>query len=164
MRYALTHLLDDDIIYIGDADEIWNPDNMPPIGRWKLEQKVYAYYLNNRSSEWWEGTSVMQYKDVKEDTLDNLRAHDIHRKHMKAPTFGNGGWHFTNCQSYDNIIRKIKSYSHQEINTSQVKGNLRWAIDNNKDFIGRDFQMWIDESQWPEYLKNNRNAYKHLLK
>ena len=164
MRYALTHLLDDDIVYIGDADEIWNPNNMPPPGRWKLEQKVYAYYLNNRSSEWWEGTSIMQYKDVKKDTLDNLRAHDIHRQHKKAPTFSNNGWHFTNMGGVEFIKRKLQSYSHQEFNHLQILDNIENQIKENKDFIGRDFIFKKDESELPKWLLENKERYKYLFR
>ena len=164
MRYALTHLQDDDIVYIGDADEIWNPNNMPPPGRWKLEQYVYSYYLNNRSSEWWEGTSVMPYKFIKEYTLDDLRAHDHHKRRIeKASTYLNKGWHFTNMGGIEFIKRKLASYSHQEFNNLHTIENLENQMYTNKDFIGRDFKMWKDESNWPQYLIDNREKYKHFL-
>ena len=162
MRYALTHLKDDDMVFIGDADEIWNPENIPTGGRWKLEQLVYAYYLNTRSSEWWEGTSVMPYKDIRNNTLDNLRAHDIHRAYMRAPTLKNGGWHFTNIGGIDFIKRKLQSYSHQEFNNDIVLSQLFGRMEANQDFIGRDFKFWLDESQWPEFLKENKTIFQHL--
>lgn len=164
MRYALTHLKDEDVVFIGDADEIWNPSNYPTTGRWKMEQLVYAYYLNNRSSEWWEGTSVMPYSEIKKDTLDNLRAHDVHREYMRAPTFKNGGWHFTNMGGVDFIKRKLNSYSHQEFNNPTIINNLSTQLESNKDFIGRDFKFWTDESEWPEFLKRNKAHYQHLCK
>src|SRR3989338_4835160 len=113
MRYALTHLKDDDLVFIGDADEIWNPLNMPT-ERCKLEQTVYSYYLNNRSSEWWEGTSVMPYSLIKQYPLDDLRAHDHHKRPIEqAPTFKNNGWHFTNIGGAEFVKRKLSSYRHQ---------------------------------------------------
>ena len=164
MRYALTHLQDDDLVFIGDADEIWNPLNIPT-KRCKLEQIVYSYYLNNRSSEWWEGTSVMPYSLIKQYTLDDLRAHDHHKRPIeKAPTFPNKGWHFTNQQGYDKIVEKLNSYSHQEFNNEFVLSKLAKRIEENIDFIGRDFKFWVDESDWPEYLKNNRQHYQYMLK
>lgn len=166
MRRALTHLQDDDIVYIGDADEIWNPKHMPPAGRWKLEQTVYSYFLNNRSSEWWEGTSVMSYKDIKGDTLDNLRAHDKHRAYMRAPTYPNKGWHFTNMygNNAEKIKEKLNSYSHQEFNYDFITENIENQIARNKDFIGRDFTFTIDESGLPEYVLENKTKYAHLWK
>lgn len=166
MRYALTHLKEDDLVFIGDADEIWNPLNYPKEGRWKLEQTVYSYYLNNRSSEWWEGTSVMPYWIVKQGTLDNLRAHDTHRDYMKAPTFKNSGWHFTNCHgnNANKIREKLASYSHQEFNFPQITTNIEKQIEDNKDFIGRDFTFVVDQTGLPEYILNNKEKYKHLWK
>mgnify|MGYP001588205341 CR=1 FL=1 len=163
MRYALTHLKDTDTVFIGDADEIWNPNFMPPLDRRsKLEQTVYAYYLNNRSSEWWEGTSVMPYSVIRNDTLDNLRAHDTHREYMRAPTFANHGWHFTSQGGHEQIIRKIESYSHQELNTLETKAALAGRMQRNEDFAGRDFKFWWDESGLPEYVLQNKDKYTHL--
>lgn len=164
MKRALTHLSDDDLVFIGDADEIWNPDVVIPNGRGKLEQLVYAYYLNNRSSEWWEGTSVIPYKYIKQDTLDNLRAHDTHREYMRAPTIPNGGWHFTNMGGVEFIKRKMNSYSHQEFNHPQITEQFEEQMKQNKDFIGRDFVFKTDESQLPKYILNNREKYAHLFR
>lgn len=167
MRYALTHLYDEDTVFIGDVDEIWNPLHIPfPGERWKLEQTVHSYFLNNRSSEWWEGTSVMPYRDIKLDTLDNLRAHDTHRKYMQAPTFKNKGWHFTNMYGNDaeKIKEKLNSYSHQEFNEPFFTDKISDQIKTNKDFIGRPFTFTIDEEGLPPYVLANKTKYAHLWK
>jgi len=164
MRYALTHLKDDDRVYIGDTDEIWNPAIEYPKGRLELEQKVYCYYLNNRSSEYWTGTSVMDYKDIKNDTLDNLRAYDPARQHMWAEKLPNAGWHFTNQGGAEVIKKKVQSYAHQEFNQEFILNQIDQRIANNQDYLGRDFKMWVDESEWPEYLKENRAKYLQMLK
>lgn len=170
MRYALTHLDDDDLVFIGDADELWNPnilkdDNFFTSKRWKLEQLVYAYYLNNRSSEWWEGTSVMPYKLIKEYPLDDLRAHDNHpRPIQRAPTFRIAGWHWTNMGGVEFIKRKMNSYSHQEFNYSQITDKIEKQMEENKDFIGRDFKFWVEEKDLPKYVLNNKERYAHLFK
>src|SRR3990167_8510956 len=55
IKKALIHLQDDDIIFIGDCDEIWQPNQFyPDLGKLKL--RVYTYYLNFRSSEQFWGT------------------------------------------------------------------------------------------------------------
>jgi hypothetical protein len=151
-------------VFLGDADEIWNPLNIPPFGRWKLRQNVYSYYLNNRSNEWWEGTSVIPYKMIKNDTLDNLRAHDKYRKNMKAPTYPNWGWHFTNIGGSKFITKKLASYSHQEFNSPEYTGKIEQRILENKDFVGRNFEFWIDDSELPKYILDNREKYKELFK
>lgn len=167
MKYALTHLRDSDTVFIGDADEVWNPLYMPPLNaRTKLEQTVYSYYLNNKSSEWWEGTSVMTYGQIRNQTLDNLRAHDTPRAYMKAPTFANKGWHFTNMygNNAEKIKEKLNSYSHQEFNHPDVTDHIDEQIKNNKDFIGRDFTFTIDETGLPDYVLQNKAKYAHLWK
>ncbi len=164
MRYALNHLKDDDRVFIGDVDEIWNPAIEYPAGRQELIQLVYSYYLNNRSSEQWTGTSLMDYKDIKNDTLDNLRAYDPARAHMHAPKLENAGWHFTNQTGAEAIKKKIQSYAHQEFNQEFILNQVDQRIANNQDYLGRDFKMWVDESQWPLYLKDNRQKYLNMIK
>lgn len=164
MRYALTHLQDDDLVFIGDADEIWNPKYFPLHERCKLEATVYSYYLNNKSSEWWEGTSVMPYKLIKTDTLDNLRAHDSLTPVRRALTFPNGGWHFTNMGGAEFVKRKLASYSHQEFNHTAILDSIDKQIAQNRDFIGRDFTFTIDETGLPEYVLQNKDKYAHIWK
>jgi beta-1,4-mannosyl-glycoprotein beta-1,4-N-acetylglucosaminyltransferase len=154
MRYALTHLHDDDRVFIGDVDEIWNPDTVFPEGRAELQQTVYTYYLDNKSSEHWTGTSLMSYKDIKHDTLDNLRAYDERRKHMHAPVI-KSGWHFTNQGGYEFVKRKIQSYAHQEFNNPQTLAQIEQHIHNNEDYIGRPFILGKDETGLPEYILQN---------
>lgn len=164
MRYALTHLKDEDRVFIGDVDEIWNPAIEYPEGRLELQQTVYSYYLNNKSNEIWTGTSVMSYKDIKGETLDNLRAYDTLREYMKAPVLSNSGWHFTNIGGIDFIKRKIKSYAHQEFNNEEVLGKIEERVAQNLDYLGRNFTFEYDESGWPQYLTDNRDKYEGLIK
>jgi beta-1,4-mannosyl-glycoprotein beta-1,4-N-acetylglucosaminyltransferase len=164
IRYALTHLKDEDRVFIGDVDEIWNPELIYPEGRWELQQTVYSYYLNNRSTEQWTGTSLMSYKDIKKDTLDNLRAYDIMRAYMKAPVMLDAGWHFTNIGGAEFVKRKIQSYAHQEFNNPQTLQLIEERIAQNKDYLGRQFTFTQDELDWPLYLRQNRSKYIKLIK
>lgn len=164
MRYALTHLKDEDRVFIGDVDEIWNPLIQYPEGRAELQQTVYTYWLNNKSSEHWTGTSLMSYKDIKTDTLDNLRAYDASRAHMLAPVIQSAGWHFTNMGGAEFIKRKVKSYAHQEFNNPQFLNQVDERIARNEDYLGRPFILGVDESDWPPWLKENRQYYQHMLK
>lgn len=159
MRYALTHLHDDDRVFVGDVDEIWNPSITYPPGRWELQQTVYAYYLNNRSNEPWTGTSLMSYSDIKKDTLDNLRAYDPSRAYMHAPIMQNAGWHFTNLGGADFIKRKIQSYAHQEFNTPEMLATIEGRIARNEDYLGRPFTLSPDETGLPDYILHNKANY-----
>lgn len=163
MRYALTHLRNEDRVFIGDVDEIWDPALTYPSGRLELEQIVYTYFLDNKSSEYWTGTSVMDYADIKGNTLDNLRSYDERRRHMWAPKM-KSGWHFTNIGGAEFVKRKIRSYAHQEFNHPQILAGVDTAIALNRDYLGRDFTLGIDTSDWPTYLKRNRAQWTHLCK
>src|SRR3990167_11222399 len=50
IKKALTHLDDEDIVFIGDCDEIWDPevalDDKYSLSKLKL--RVYTYWLDNR--------------------------------------------------------------------------------------------------------------------
>jgi len=134
--------------------------------RFELQQTVYTYWLNNKSSEHWTGTSVMQYKDIKKDTLDNLRAYDERRKHMWAQIVPNAGWHFTNISS-DPVAftrKKMQSYAHQEYGTPEWLEQVAARVANNEDYLGRPFQLGVDETGLPKYLLDNRKEYAHLMK
>lgn len=159
IREALKQVADpEDTIYYGDIDEIWKPQK----GEGKLRQLAYSYYLNNRSSEDWQGTNVFKYKNIR--NLNDIRAdHSV--------ILEDGGWHFTNCMTLEDLIKKIESYDHQEANIPWVKDGLQARIATNIDFLGREvdwkgnkFEMWKDESQLPLYLLQNKAKYKHLWK
>lgn len=147
---------DDDLIYYGDVDEIWLPQQIDD-KVYKLRQLAYSYYLNNRSEEDWRGTIVTKWKNLKNGCLNDMRAKPEH-------ILENGGWHFTNLGGLEAITKKIESYDHTEVNIPWVKDGLQARINANVDFLGRGYKMWIDESQLPQYILENKAKYSHLFK
>ena len=166
LKIPLQDLTDEDIIFIGDCDEIWSPEfiyinpefvyvNLPK----KLKLMVYSYWLNNKSNEEFWGTLVACYKDIKDECLNHLRSN------LKFKTESEYGWHFTSQGGSENVKKKLTdSYTSDSYANDWVLDNLKENISNNKDFLGRDFTYTLDESKWPDYLKNNRDKYKHLIK
>lgn len=160
IRQALKDCKPDDIIIYGDVDEVINPAVLDKEG--KCRQLAYSYYLNNRSSEDWQGTNICKYKNLYD--LNAWRAnHDV--------IIENGGWHFTNCMNHSELLRKLDSYDHQEANIPWVREGLKARMDANVDFLGRvkdwkgnDFKLWVDESELPKYILDNKEKYKHLWK
>lgn len=150
--------IDEDVIYYGDVDEVWTPQEIDDTPH-KLRQIAYSYYLNNRSPEDWRGTVVMKYKNLKSKCLNDFRAHP-----KEEDIRENGGWHFTNLGGIDAIRLKIQSYDHQEVNIPIVTNGLEERLANNMDFLGRDFQFWVDESELPQYILDNKEKYIHLWK
>ncbi len=158
IREALEGCSPNDWIYYSDVDEVWKPQKKEG----KLRQLNYSYYLNNRSSEVWEGTNVFKYKNIGD--LNTIRAD--HRVILD-----NGGWHFTNLMNHSELIRKIESYDHQEVNIPWVKNGLQARMDANVDYLGRThdwqgkpFVLWKDDSQLPKYILDNKERYSHLWK
>jgi beta-1,4-mannosyl-glycoprotein beta-1,4-N-acetylglucosaminyltransferase len=155
--------LDEDICFISDIDEIWNPKVIIDCTKdriFKFVQKVYVYYLNNRSSEAWMGTLATKYKNIKNKSVNHLDTPSI----AIYTYIENGGWHFTNIGGAEKIKQKIESYGHQEFNTEKIKSMLDEQIKHNKDFIGRNFKFWTDESDLPKYILDNKGKYKNLFK
>lgn len=163
IRKALTHLNNDDICFIGDVDEIWNPEVLIDYRKddiFKLKQEVYAYYLNNKSSEPWAGTIVTKYKNIKNSCLNHLRA----KGKTKYVYIENGGWHFTSMGGIDEVRRKLNdSYTKDSYNTKEVQENLKKRF-GEKDYMGRNFKFLVEEKNLPKYILNNKNKYKELFK
>jgi beta-1,4-mannosyl-glycoprotein beta-1,4-N-acetylglucosaminyltransferase len=163
IKKALTHLKDDDVCFIGDVDEVWRPVlsiYKPPEKVTKIMLKVYTYYLNNKSSEKFLGTIVGKYKDIKNECLNHLRSNPP----VKSEDFKFQGWHFTSMGGLSEFARKLgDSYTAESYFTKEVQD----TFENNfghRDFLGRGFTFTKDESDWPQYLKDNKEKYKHLWK
>jgi beta-1,4-mannosyl-glycoprotein beta-1,4-N-acetylglucosaminyltransferase len=158
IKDCIKYLEDDDIVFIGDCDEIWDPEKAL---QWchapfKYKLRVYAYYLNNHSSEEFWGTLVSPYRDIKNACLNHLRT-------TAWKTVFYAGWHFTSLK--DALRRKLEdSYTKETYANDWVMQHLEENVNNNKDFLGRDFTYTIDESEWPQYLKDNREKYARLCK
>ena len=73
-----------------------------------------------------------------------------------------GGWHFSFLQSPDQILKKIKSFSHGEYNNQML--NEKKILDKilmNEDIFDRGFKLKkikIDET-YPEYILDNQQKY-----
>lgn len=148
----------DDTIYYGDVDEIWTPQKEEG----KLRQLNYSYYLNNRSSEDWQGTNVFKYKNIKD--LNEIRADHTN-------ILENGGFHFTNMGGADQIRLKLEAYDHAEFDTPEIKSMVSERIKNGEDYVGRKydwkgvpFSFWVDEKDLPIYLLENKERWSFLFK
>ena len=170
IKKALTHLNDEDIVYISDCDEIWKPGKEIGDKVYKLKQLVYAYHLNNRSDEPWAGTFVAKYKNIKNECLNHLRANAtmwLNQPESWRNVIEDGGWHFTSMGGFEEFKRKLSSsYSEEDYWSTPIQATLEENYKNNKDwlnFSNRKFTFWEDESDWPQYLKENKEKYIHLI-
>lgn len=160
IKKALTHLDDDDIVFIGDVDEVREPSLTLPLAHpIRLKLRVFTYWLNNRSSEVFWGTLVGYWKHIKNECLNHLRS-DTYIRGVE-----NYGWHFTSMGGYEEVKRKLSdSYTRESYWTEEVESNLEANLTQGKDFLGRNFTYTLDETEWPHFLKENREKYSHLCK
>ncbi len=165
---ALTNLGDEDICYVSDLDEIWNPELTIDYSKddiFKPMQAGYQYYLNNRSDEdpWfgWSGTIVTKFKNIKALGINHIRAHS---KMERSYTFlKNGGWHFGFMGGYEGAQRKIAESNHFYYNPKEILPELQNMISKNKDHRKRGIKLWKDERRLPRYILDNREKYKKLF-
>ena len=156
IKYAVTDLQDDDVIYIGDVDEIWEPRE--PNGIEKLKLRVYTYYLNMTSNEEFWGPIRALYKDVKDKVFNEIRNDTT----LRTPDYQ--GWHFTNQGGVTAVKQKvIDQYNTVLFNGQLIHDGIEERF-GKTDFVGRSFNLEVDEKNWPEYLKNNRQQFIKMLK
>jgi beta-1,4-mannosyl-glycoprotein beta-1,4-N-acetylglucosaminyltransferase len=113
-----------------------------------------------RSSEDWAGTIVTRYKNIKNACLNHLRT----PWRTNYVFIDNAGWHFSFMGGPDRVKIKLESYGHQEFNNDYVKNDIENKLANNLEVLGRSFTLTEDESSLPQYLKDNKEKYKHLFK
>jgi len=160
---------ENDLIVLSDSDEI--PD-LTKLNQIKTKSKfiafsqmmfMYKLNLQNLNESNWIGTRMCLKKDL--STPQKLR--DMKFKHYpfwRIDKFNTqiikGGWHFSFLHSPEDIITKIKSYSHGEFNndTNTNKETIEEKIRNNQDIFNRGFEIKkikLDEN-FPEYILKNK--------
>ena len=78
-----------------------------------------------------------------------------------------GGWHFSFLQTPEDIIKKIKSYSHGEFNSEKHTNEetIKKRMKNNLDIFGRGFELRkIDiDKTFPDYVVKNQEILKDWI-
>lgn len=152
VRRALTHLDDEDIVYISDIDEIWNPAMKLDYTKdvvYKPRQLNYMFYLNQRTSlDWlgWTGTTCCKYKFIKNGIINHIRTDDL----QKYEVVENGGWHF--C-SIAGKLQKLQKWANPHYDTF-----------NEKIWDKRMEGARIDELDLPDYIVYNKQKYAKYFK
>lgn len=157
---------DDDIVIISDADEIPYAEAVkmysPNHGVASLSMDLYYYYLNCLSGEdVWRLPKIMTYKQLKSTTPNEVRQYN------PEVIIWNAGWHFSYLGGTEAIQNKIRSFSHQELNTEQITDSkyLSGKL-NTLEYLWDNTTMKrveIDDS-FPETVFKNQDKYSHLIK
>jgi len=186
IKNGLNDAKEDDFILISDLDEIPSLEN---INFSSVKEKIIifkqlmTYYKFNLvlPNFWWHGTKGCLKKNLKSPQwLRNVKSKkyslfrlDILFSEMRYNSIKfveNGGWHFTNIKSAEEIELKFKSYlHHREFELSNIKLNdIREIIknkhaiydlnvDQRNNKIGNGKKLInLDDKKLPSYIIDNK--------
>ena len=173
----------DDIIMISDIDEI---PNLKKLDFDKLGDCVYAlslfhsmYKLNLMRQVMWIGTKLCKKKIFRSPQW--LRSLKVHKKYnvfridklfsktyySKFKVIQNSGWHFGWLMKSDEMIKKVKSYSHTEHNIPLYNDDsyIKKCIANRINFLDKNDILLVDENteRLPEYIKKNKKKFEEWI-
>ena len=159
----------EDYIILSDTDEIPDMSKFKKIKKNKkyiaFSQKMFMYKLNlqNLNESGWIGSKITKKKYLYSmQDLRNLKFknYPFWRFDKKALQIIEGGWHFSFLKTPQQILKKIKSFSHGEFNDSNLsEKEIEKKIYQNKDIFSRGFNLQkinIDET-FPKYIYENKS-------
>ena len=187
---GLSNAEDDDLILVSDVDEIPNLEN---IDLKKINQEIiffkqnmfyYKFNLKLPNLEWY-GTKGCKKKNLKSPQwLRNIKdkkypfyridTYFSEKKYINLRFINNGGWHFSNIKTADEIQYKLKSYlHHREFDVNPMTANEIENIIKNKQAI---YDLTVDKTvnkigngnklekfpliELPKYIQNNLEKFK----
>lgn len=160
-----SHIDDDDVVLMGDLDEIPNPVTVADIGNdigfpCRLVQDHFYWWLNALDAKPWNSGTIMMCADrAKANLFERLRLAP------NLPLIQNGGWHFSSVGTEGEIIRKLQSFIHTEYGSGE---GLEMAMCNREQFLSIHGQplALVDmcNAEYPDYLRETwRDKYSHLV-
>jgi beta-1,4-mannosyl-glycoprotein beta-1,4-N-acetylglucosaminyltransferase len=190
---ALKDVEPNDWILINDIDEIpkLKMVNFKNIKNKIIlfEQKMFFYKFNllYPSINWFGSKACKKKNFLSPQWLRNIRQKKYpfwrldtffsKKKYSDVSIIKDGGWHFTNIKSPEDIEKKLLNYTHHyEFEQSGIKINdLQSKIkekvilyDHSKDQKDNKWSsntklVKLDLSEMPKYLKENLNKYKNWI-
>ena len=193
IKKGLTNANPDDLILISDVDEIPNLSNLD-INKVNndiilFKQNFYYYKFNLKLEDMpWLGTKGCKLKNLKSPQwLRNIKDKkypvwrlDVlfsDKKYSNIKFIDNGGWHFSNMKTPEEIEKKMRTYLHHReydlkpLGTKKIEEiikskksiyNLRADMKNEK-FDGTQSLKATDGHELPEYLKKNKTKYSNWI-
>lgn len=154
---GLKECKDSDIILISDVDEIVRRNDIPKIvealtlkktRQVLCEQKMYMFYLN-RFQSLWPGTTATTFKEVK--TRYHSQPTLVRKKRSKKHPFilRNSGWHFSYMGGIEQMMKKIASFSHFEVDTPEARRSYiqQFQAEQPLEPIDALFPLYVVENQ-----------------
>jgi hypothetical protein len=167
---------DDDIIFISDLDEIWDPEKIIPIlsntdsnkiYRWRSRICYFYFNLIAQKEDWIQPmflsfSLLKELIEKKQYSISQNILRDIHSP-INIYTDEYSGWHF----SYTGpVIYKLQNFLHSEFNNLSedyikecVETKINPFYKNKMQVIGAsEFNSYL-----PKYVMNNLQKYKKYL-
>jgi beta-1,4-mannosyl-glycoprotein beta-1,4-N-acetylglucosaminyltransferase len=192
MEKGISEALQDDLIILSDNDEIPNLESKTFQNSSKdlfLFGQLFFYYKFNLlyNKVQWFGSRACKRKKLKSFSwLKNIKnkkypfwrldTYFSELKNINIEIVENGGWHFTNVKSPQDLFIKLNNFGHHdefELSGLTVQ-DIEQKINNRKVFYdhfsdksnldkwnSNDSLQLIDEKLLPSYLQQNRGKYKN---
>ncbi len=166
--YGLENIQPDDIILMGDIDEIPDPSlfkkyDVPVV----YAMDFFYYYANNKSigprDSIWFGTAQISGDYLKKiSSFQELR--DIKNNFQKIKS----GWHLSYMGGKEMIQNKIKSFSHTEYNKEEYYSdeNVNLSLSTGKDIFNREgmnFSIIDINTYYPSDVLELLKLYPNLI-
>ena len=175
----------DDLIVISDLDEIPNPK---VLDKFKLNMKFavfkqmhfyYKFNMHSTVNPFWYGSRICVKKYLKSPQwLRNLKFKK--RPFWRIDKFRlnniieNGGWHFCNLKSPDQLLYKYQNLCetndpyifNEKIDSKYLDvEEIKKKILSGDDIIGRNEKYEVIEinENFPDFIKRNKDKYKNWI-
>ena len=126
---------------------------------------MYKFNLQNINESNWIGSRLAKKKNIKSmQKLRDLKFKSYPFWRIDKINFQviKGGWHFSFLQTPEQILNKIKSFSHGEFNNESInEKEIEKKILENKDIFNRGFKLKkidLDDS-YPKYIIENKEKF-----
>tara|TARA_Y100000996_G_scaffold413279_1_gene401157 strand:- start:751 stop:1593 length:843 start_codon:yes stop_codon:yes gene_type:complete len=194
MKNAIKDADDNDLIILSDNDEIPNL-NSESFKKSKknliIFKQLFFYYKFNLLYELmpWFGSRACRKKNLKSFSwLKNIKnkkypfwridAYFSELKNTNVDIIDDGGWHFTNVKSPEEIFEKMRNFGHHDefdisgITLEDIKKKIKekkvfynhFADKQNLDKWKYEYELKnIGFELLPNYLRENKDKYKNWL-
>ena len=130
---------------------------------------MYKLNLQNLDENNWIGSKITKVKNLKSmQELRNLKfkKYPFWRIDKFNQQIIKGGWHFSFLQTPEQILNKIKSFSHGEFNNDNLNiEEIERKIINNEDIFDRGTHLKkisLDDS-YPKYIIDNQDKFSKWI-